>query len=476
MNQLTKIIGLSLAVTAGIVILGMSAPNALAQEAAAQTAAPANATSQALDELLALVREGRTKEDTENQAREARFLAAKGQQQQEITNIRAEIRRGEAESDRLEGIHNRNENTLAQLDDQLTKKVGDFGELFGVVRQVAGDTRAQIEQSMISAQYPGRDVFLGELAQRKELPRVEELERLWAALFDEMVQQGKVVKFNARVASLDGIAVEQAVTRIGAFTIVSDGDYLQYNVSDSGGTGRLSVLGRQPQASAILNAAEDLEEATGGMVDAAIDPSRGAILSLLVQQPDIVERFQQGGLVGYFIAALAVAGLGLAIFLIVSLTLTAGRVRTQARDVGSPDESNPLGRVIAAYMANKDEDTETLELKLDDAILKETPSLERGLSIVSVIAAVAPLLGLLGTVVGMIQTFQAITLFGTGDPKLMAGGISQALVTTVLGLMTAIPLLLLHSVASGRSKSVIDTLEQQSAGMVAAHAEGVDHG
>ncbi len=476
MRYFNKTIGLSLATAFAALTLGLSAAQSSAQEVQAQTPAPANATSSALDELLELVRTGRIEENAENARREAEFLRDRNQQQRLIADIKVEIQRAENLSTRLEAEHRRNEQTLATLQDELTTKTGDFGELFGVVRQVSGDTRAQIQQSMISAQYPGRDAFLGELAQAKELPAVEDLEKLWAALFDEMVQQGKVIRFNADVADLSGTVTNRTVVRVGPFTIVSDGQYLQYNVDATTGAGRLSVLGRQPQANAVVNAAEDLQDTTSGMVDAAIDPSRGAILSLLVQQPDLFERFNQGGIVGYFIFALGMAGLALAIFLIVSLTLTAGRVRAQAKDVGSPDESNPLGRVIAAYMNNRGEDTETLELKLDDAILKETPALERGLPIVSVIAAVAPLLGLLGTVTGMIQTFQAITLFGTGDPKLMAGGISQALVTTVLGLTFAIPLLLLHSIAASRSKSVVDTLEQQSAGMVAAHAEGIDHG
>jgi biopolymer transport protein ExbB len=116
-------------------------------------------------------------------------------------------------------------------------------------------------------------------------------------------------------------------------------------------------------------------------------------------------------------------------------------------------------------------DVETLELKLDEAILKNTPALERFLTMIKVLAVVAPLLGLLGTVTGMINTFQAITLFGTGDPKLMANGISQALVTTMEGLWVAIPLTFLHALVASRSRSIINTLEEQAAGIVAVHAE-----
>jgi len=203
---------------------------------------------------------------------------------------------------------------------------------------------------------------------------------------------------------------------------------------------------------------------------AAVDPSRGALLGLLVQTPSLQERIDQGGLVGYVIIVLLILGIILALVRIVSLSITAAKVGSQKKNAtANPD--NPLGRIMQTYEQNRGLDVENLQLKLDDAILKELPNLERGLSTIKVLAAISPMLGLLGTVTGMIETFQAITLFGTGDPKMMAGGISQALITTVLGLVSAIPLILLHSIAAGRSKAVIEVLEEQSAGIVASHAE-----
>ena len=118
-----------------------------------------------------------------------------------------------------------------------------------------------------------------------------------------------------------------------------------------------------------------------------------------------------------------------------------------------------------------DADTETLELKLSESILREVPKLQSRLTIIKIISVVAPLIGLLGTVTGMINTFQAITLFGTGDPKLMAGGISQALVTTVLGLVVAIPMVFISTLLKTRSKGIINILQQQSAGIIANRSE-----
>ena len=248
--------------------------------------------------------------------------------------------------------------------------------------------------------------------------------------------------------------------------LFSDGDFVRY-----AGEGRYADLGRQPP-SRFINAADDLADADAGEISAGVvDPSRGAILNLFLQMPTLLERVNQGGLVGYIIVILGFLGVALAIERIVSLSRVAKQVRAQLSAGSASAGDSPLARVWQAYEANKTVDVETLELKLDDAILKEMPALERGLALLKLLSGVAPLLGLLGTVTGMILTFQAITLFGTGDPKLMAGGISQALVTTVLGLVVAIPILLLHAVASTRSREVVQVLEEQATGLIAAHAE-----
>jgi biopolymer transport protein ExbB len=200
-----------------------------------------------------------------------------------------------------------------------------------------------------------------------------------------------------------------------------------------------------------------------------MDPSRGALLELLVQKKSLWEQYQEGGIVGYVITGLFVFGVILTLIRLMSLLSIGRAVRAQMKS-NTPGD-NPLGRIMKVYLDNQDADVENLELKLDEAILKETPKIEWGIGIVKVLAALSPLLGLLGTVTGMIGTFQAITLFGTGDPKTMAGGISTALVTTVLGLVSAIPLIFLHSLLASQSRSIIHILEEQSAGLIAEHAE-----
>lgn len=441
-------------------VLVLSSAPAMAQDAAESAPKADN-----MQQLLDLVRRGGRAERSANAKREAAFRADKANQKKLLAAAIVEKEQEEARSEELEAIFEDNELEIPRLQEQLRNRLGTLGELFGVVRQVAGDTRGFVETSLVSAELPGRADFLGEFAQSKDLPEVAELEKLWFALQQEIVEAGKVSKFNAKVQTPEGEEIDAEVVRVGPFTAVANGQFLRFVPE----TGKLAVLPRQPGSDHPGNAG-DLSSATDGIVRMSIDPTRGSLLASLVQTPDITERIGQGGLVGYVIIALGTFGVAMAIWRLIFLTLVGGKMRAQqGSDV--PDEANPLGRVLKAYAEHKDADVETLELKLDEAILREVPGLERGNTLIKVLGAVAPLLGLLGTVTGMINTFQAITLFGTGDPKLMAGGISQALVTTVLGLCAAIPLLLLHSVVAGRSKAMVQVLEEQSAGLVAQQAE-----
>jgi len=350
----------------------------------------------------------------------------------------------------------------------LNERLGVFGELFGIVRQVAGETKAQVDESAISGELKNRSARLEVLAKSTGLPPMAELEHLWFALQQEMTAQGEVKRFAGEVINLDGSLRNAEILRVGPFTTLADGQFVRY-----AGNGRYADLGRQPPAR-FGDAADDLLDGDAGdLVAAPVDPSRGAILNLFLQMPTLAERINrinQGGLVGYIIIILGLFGVGVAIERIVRLTMTGRAVKAQLAS-RQASGNTPLARVWAAYESNSSANVETLELKLDDAILKEMPALEKNLSLLKLLSGVAPLLGLLGTVTGMILTFQAITLFGTGDPKLMAGGISQALITTVLGLVVAIPILLLHSVAATRSREIVQVLEEQAAGMIAAHAE-----
>ena len=418
-----------------------------------------------LDQLLQNIKQSAIENDKANNEREQRFINEKSKRATLLRQAKQELEKQKSRSRSLKQSFHKNEKKLTSLESKLHQRMGSLGELFGVFKQISGDTVGVLEQSMISAQYDSRVADIKNLSKQKALPSIPELETLWFALQQEMTETGKVTQFEDNVLKTDGTEYTAQVTRAGPFTSISDGKFLSYHSQ----TGKLAELPKQP-SSDYLGVIEDFEESSSAYSEMIIDPSRGVLLNLLIQTPGMFERIQQGKLIGYIILALGLVGLLLVIERLIRLTMEEKNIDKQT-SLQSADTNNPLGRIMAVYSSNNQTDVETLERKIDEAILKETPKLERGLPIIKILSVIAPLLGLLGTVTGMIETFQSITLFGTGDPKLMAGGISQALVTTVLGLVVAIPLILLHSIANNKSKRCINILEEQSAGLIALKTE-----
>ncbi len=423
-----------------------------------------------LDEFMEKVRTQSLTRGVENSERERRFVATRDQQAALLREAEQSLADENTRSERLKTQFDDNEIELADLTETLLVRIGNMGELFGVVRQVAGDTKGIIDSSLVSAQLEGRSALADELAQASGLPSMGDLTNLYVLLLEEMAESGKVVRFNTDVITAEGRTTPAEVIRVGVFNVISGSDYLRFEPQ----TASLQVLARQP-ARRFSSLAEGLSTATTGVVPMAVDPSRGNLLGLLIQAPNLSERIQQGGLVGYVIILLGMLGVLVSIERLVRLDSASRGIKAQLASA-TPKDDNPLGRILRVYEENSTADNETLGLKLDEAILREAPLLEKWQGWIKVLAAVAPLLGLLGTVVGMIVTFQAITLFGTGDPRLMADGISQALVTTVLGLTVAIPLVLLHSLVAGRSRTLVEILEEQSAGIIARHSDNPNVG
>ena len=426
--------------------------------------------AKSLAELLQLVKDGKVVNQRVNEQREREFVAGKNRQQQALRDAEREQANEEARSERLEAQFERNEQDIAAKQEILAKRLGSLRELFGVLQQVSGDTQGVLEGSIVSAELPGRGEWLGEFAQSmgksSKLATIEEIERLWYELQREMTESSKVSKFSAEDIKLGGEKVTQEVIRVGSFNLISEGEYVAYDIENQ----VIKELPKQPETR-FVDSAEELGSASSGFVPFALDPTRGQLLALQIQVPTIEERIHQGGAPGYVIITLGIIAVIIAVAKFIGLTLTGMKVASQAKSAGSPDGSNPLGRIINVYRENEGVDSETLQLKIDEAILKEQPSINRFIGFIKIISMVAPLLGLLGTVIGMIVTFQAITLFGTGDPKTMAGGISQALITTVLGLTVAIPTVLLHYFVNSRAQGIMQILNEQSGGLIAEHAE-----
>ena len=419
-----------------------------------------------LDRLLRQVQEAQQHDAAVRKQREQTFLAAHGEQKHLLAELRAKLEQERQRGkDLKEGFQN-NETELATLESTLEQRAGDLGEVFGTVKQNAKDLAALMRDSLVSAQYPQRAEWFEVLGKSKKLPDITELERLWLLLQEEIVESGQVVRFPAQVTDTAGVTSVQPVVRVGLFNAVQGDRYLKYQPE----TSRFVVLARQPDAADRATAAA-LSSATQGQSELSLDPTRGVLLGLLVETPDPLERLQQGGVVGYVIIALGAFGLLLVLYRLLYLSVIGARIRRQLRNLAEPSDDNPLGRILAVGNGGNSINPANLELQIDEAVLRETPRLTRGEGLIKLLTGIAPLLGLLGTVVGMIITFQSISLFGTGDPKLMANGISQALVTTALGLIVAIPLLFLHTLVASRSRALVQILDEQSAGLAAMRRE-----
>lgn len=436
--------------------------SAMAEDAAPVQAIPENVKT--LQSLLEEVKKDGLKEQKVYKQREREFLENKNQQQSMLKEAKRELVKTQKETDRLKNQFDKNETSLAELSDELRQRMGNLGEMYGVVRQVSQDVAAVRFNSLLAVEMGSESEVLNTLAESKALPSIGQLELLWFEIQKQMTVQSEVKTQQQIYVNASGKEVDGNVTHVGPFVAFNDEGYLQFDSE----TSRFIELERQPDEVGSIG---DYLSSADEFAPLAIDPTRGVLLGLSTQNPEIMERIQQGGVIGYIILTLALLGVLYAIWRVFVLMGVSNKVTAQLSNIDEAKDDNPLGRVLASYHEQKEIDLETVEMKLDEAVLKELPELEKGQSIIKLLAGVAPLLGLLGTVVGMIATFQSITLFGTGDPKLMAGGISQALVTTVLGLVAAIPLLFMHNLVSSRSRKVIQILDQQSAGLVAESAE-----
>lgn len=428
----------------------------------------AQASNESLEALLSRVENNTIIDSAENEKRLEAFLENKKLQESLLAQAKADLAKAKDLSLQLKETYDSNELLLADLETQRSAELGDLNEIFGNVRQVAGQFKNIVETSLTASEIPGRSAFFAELGESKALPKIEALEKLWYEILRETLESGKVSTYEAKVVDSAGVESTSEVIRVGIFNAFNADGFLDFIPE----TGQLALLPRQPASTYLSPALSFYADSAASMQPVVVDPSQGAMLKAFANTPDLSQRIEQGKTVGYVILGLLGVGLILSLFRWVFLSVILAKMKGQLKDLSTP-KNNPLGRVLSVFNTydRPGVTVETLELKMDEAIMKEVPRLESGISTIKIFAAVAPLLGLLGTVTGMIATFQTITLFGTGDPKLMAGGISQALVTTVLGLVAAIPLILVHTFLQSLSNSCTALIEEQSAGLIAAFSE-----
>lgn len=403
-----------------------------------------------------------------NAEREARFLRNKNEQAALLAKAESDLATANARLNAVKARFSGRQEEVAQLKKQLTEQVGDTGQIYAGVAQSAGEFRGQVATALTTPQFPTRLAFLDKLAAAEEIPNITEIERLWFLYAQEAAENGRISRFSADVRDALGEKIKSEVVRIGLFSALTPEGLLVLQPE----TGELSVLERQPADGIALSKA--FTEASDGLHDVLVDPSRGDLLRLIAERPTLEERVHQGGEVGYVIIVIGVLGAIVALWQFGFLLMVGRRVADQLRDITNPRDDNPLGRVLLSLKGDPTgQDPEVLETRLSEAVLRETPKLERFQSLLRMIVAAGPLLGLLGTVVGMIITFQVITEAGAGDPKLMAEGISRAMIATALGLMIAIPLLFANTFITTRSRTLIQVLDEQAAGLLARELEAM---
>lgn len=433
--------------------------------------AQAQAQKQSLDDLLKQVQQSGRESAQLNAEREARFLRNKNEQADLVAKAEAELAAAQARVAAVKARYDAHQKSIGDLKARLQQRAGDYQQVYATVRQVAGDFRAVAAGSLVGAQAPERLEFLDQLAAQREIPNMGALEKLWFTMQEEMTESGKSLRFDAEYLDGEGARQKGEVIRIGTFTAFANGEYLTLE------EGRLVVLPKQP-AGAYLSLTDDFAGTTSGSAPIMLDPSRGSLLLLEAERPTLRERIDQGEEIGYVIIAVGTIAFLLALFQMAYLYGVNRKVRGQLKDVHTPRTDNPLGRVLLALReANAPSpddnatDAEVLELRLSEAVLREQPRLERFQPFIRLTVAAGPLLGLVGTVAGMIITFQVITELGAGDPKAMARGISQAMIATLLGLGIAIPLLFINAYLASRSRALIQILDEQSAGLLARALE-----
>lgn len=417
--------------------------------------------SRVFDDLLKKAKESSLTQSKEDKLREKRFMEDLKNQQAALDLLKKQIQEEELLSNTLrEGIDAREEE-LVLLDAKLKEANSELGELFGTVKQISTDLSVKVNTSLVSLEHPQRREFLKNLLNQRTLPNIEQLEKIWRIMLQEIIEAGNIRKFSTKVLSNASFEY-QDVIRIGNFNIISKNAFLQYDSFNSVLIEPIS----QPNF-AILSVLNRYFNSTNEISELIVDPTKGSLIEMISYKPTVQERIRQGGVIGYIIIVIGIVGILFAFFKYIWLFVISIKVKRQLKNLDTKISNNPLGRIINIYNDNKNLDATDLEYRIDEALYKETPTLQGGFSMIKLFAAASPLLGLLGTVTGMILTFQSITMFGTSDPKLMAGGISQALVTTMLGLSVAIPLLFAHTVLNSKAKKIINILEQQSLSLIA---------
>lgn len=412
--------------------------------------------------LLKETQQAKVEQAKHNQAREGEFKQREQALQAELDKLNAQLASLKQENEQLSETFQQNEAVLAEKEQALHLATGSLGELFGVVRQAAKDLDLEQSGSVATLGHAEHRTVVEEIVAARQLPAKRQLYGLWQAFAQQIQASAEAQTLNVDVINGQGETETKPVLRLGSFALAGEQGYLDWN----GQRQRATVYAQQPQGALTLST-----DVTSGLPIVALDASRGALLEQLGMAPTLLDRIEHGGIVGKVIIALLLVGMAIGLVRGAALLSAKAKIAKQLKHTDSPQDDNALGRILNVYRQDSSPNVEALELRLLEAVMDEQQHLERGLSMIKLLAALAPMLGLLGTVTGMIDTFQTITQFGNADPRVMAGGISMALITTVLGLIAAMPLLLIHNILASKAEAIRTIIEKQGIGLVAERAE-----
>ncbi|SON49776.1 MotA/TolQ/ExbB proton channel family protein [Vibrio tapetis] len=418
----------------------------------------------ASNDLLQKTQQAHKEQKTHNKQREAGFSLTEAQfneQRQKLLTLRENL---QTETNQLSEQFSQNEQTLAELEQKLRLETGSLGELFGVVRQSAKELSVELGHSVTAIDRQQYTPLIDDIVAAKALPSLDQLTGLWRAIEEQVSASKELTQVDVTYVNGEGYTSSEQAYRLGSLGLVDSTGYINWDGARGVAKPYLKQPNNGPTAATLVG------DNTGAIV---LDPSRGIMLEQVANAPELKDRLEHGGVVGKIILGLLALGIVIALYRGAVLLYVRQQIRSQLKSPSTP-KNNPLGRVLAVYDQEQKRSVEALELRLLETIVDEQQGLEKGLSMLKLLAALAPMLGLLGTVTGMIETFQVITQFGNGDPKVMAGGISMALVTTVLGLVSAMPMLLAHNILSTQAENIRNILEKQSISLVAEQAEKAD--
>ena len=351
-------------------------------------------------------------------------------------------------------------------------------ELSGFIRSNAKDLESMLIQSLQSALDPDRHTFLAPLINQEKFPSMADIHQMVTLLFSEIQASGEVRLTRGMIVDRHGKERMADLLILGNFTAMYflDGEtgFLLYSDQSRRffALSRLPDIGMQKNIQAYMNKETD---------NVAMDISRGGALRQLTHRLSLWEQIPKGGPIVW--PLVAILGLALLIlleriffllrkrmnadtFMLKIQALVNGNQWEECQALLESKRKKLIPKVLLTALEFKDQERVDMENALQEAILGEIPRIERFLSTLGMLAAIAPLLGLLGTVTGMINTFHVITYYGTGDPRMMSGGISEALVTTMLGLSVAIPIMLFHTLLSRRVETEISKMEEKAVSFV----------